>query len=106
MRCATASLGGWELNTINTANTGMPLDVIYTPAAANDVTGPHPGLPRRRRSCGRMWSGDPTGPSGPAMLDHYFNKAAFAIPVGQRAVRQSWDATRSARRASGSGTSA
>jgi hypothetical protein len=34
-----AALGGWELNTINTANTGTPIDVSYSPSAANDVTG-------------------------------------------------------------------
>jgi hypothetical protein len=27
------------LNTINTANTGTPIDVSYSPSAANDVTG-------------------------------------------------------------------
>ncbi len=34
-----AVLGGWELNSINTANTGPPIDVSYSPSAANDVTG-------------------------------------------------------------------
>jgi hypothetical protein len=34
-----AVLGGWELNTINTANTGAPIDVSYSPSTANDVTG-------------------------------------------------------------------
>lgn len=34
-----AILGGWELNTINTANSGNPIDVYYSPSAANDVTG-------------------------------------------------------------------
>jgi hypothetical protein len=32
-------LGGWQLSAINTANTGTPLNVYYTPSAANDVTG-------------------------------------------------------------------
>ena len=32
-------VGGWELNTINTAHTGTPLDVIYAPATINDNTG-------------------------------------------------------------------
>jgi hypothetical protein len=32
-------LGGWELNTINTAHTGTPLNVYYTPATANAVSG-------------------------------------------------------------------
>src|SRR3984957_9340549 len=34
-----AVLGGWELNTINTASTGLPLNVYYSPTAANDVSG-------------------------------------------------------------------
>ncbi|HEX4750466.1 MAG TPA: TonB-dependent receptor [Bryobacteraceae bacterium] len=34
-----AVLGGWELNTINTWNTGTPIDVSYSPASINDVTG-------------------------------------------------------------------
>jgi hypothetical protein len=31
--------GGWEVNSIISANTGTPLDVSYSPSAANDVTG-------------------------------------------------------------------
>ncbi len=38
-RVLDAALGGWELNTINTANSGVPIDVSYSPSAANDVTG-------------------------------------------------------------------
>jgi Carboxypeptidase regulatory-like domain/TonB-dependent Receptor Plug Domain/TonB dependent receptor len=34
-----ALFGGWELNGINTANTGLPVNVYYSPSAANDVTG-------------------------------------------------------------------
>jgi hypothetical protein len=34
-----ALLGDWELNAINTANTGIPINVYYSPSAANDVTG-------------------------------------------------------------------
>ena len=34
-----AVLGGWELNTINTAHTGTPLNVYYTPSTANAVSG-------------------------------------------------------------------
>jgi hypothetical protein len=32
-------LGGWQLSAINTANSGTPLNVYYTPSTANDVTG-------------------------------------------------------------------
>lgn len=38
-RIADLAFGGWELNGINTANTGIPLNVFYAPSAANDVTG-------------------------------------------------------------------
>jgi hypothetical protein len=34
-----ALAGGWEINTINTANSGNPINVYYSPSAANDVTG-------------------------------------------------------------------
>jgi len=38
-RFVNAVIGGWELNTINTANTGIPINIYYTPSTANDVTG-------------------------------------------------------------------
>ncbi|HKE24509.1 MAG TPA: carboxypeptidase regulatory-like domain-containing protein [Bryobacteraceae bacterium] len=38
-RIADLAIGGWELNAINMANTGIPLNVFYAPSAANDVTG-------------------------------------------------------------------
>ena len=75
-----AVLGGWTLNTINSANSGMPLNVIYTPSAANDGTGRIPdyrGLAVQRPNL----VGDPTGASGAARIDQYFNKAAFAVPA-------------------------
>ena len=34
-----AVLGGWELNSINTAHTSTLIDVSYAPSTANDVTG-------------------------------------------------------------------
>jgi hypothetical protein len=34
-----AVIGGWELNGINFANTGIPLNVWYAPATSTDVTG-------------------------------------------------------------------
>ena len=38
-RIADLAIGGWEINAINAANTGIPLNVFYAPSAANDVTG-------------------------------------------------------------------
>ena len=32
-------IGGWELNAINTANTGLPVNIDYNPSSFNDVTG-------------------------------------------------------------------
>jgi hypothetical protein len=74
-----AVLGGWELTTINSANTGEPLNVLYTPSSANDVTGRIPdyrGVSVMRPNL----VGDPTGSSGAARLDNYFNKNAFQVP--------------------------
>jgi hypothetical protein len=72
-------LGGWEVNTINTANTGLPVDVSYTPAAANDVTGRIPDY--RGEAIMRPYLvGNPYGPSGAAGLDHYFQLSSFEIP--------------------------
>ncbi|HTS60395.1 MAG TPA: TonB-dependent receptor [Candidatus Acidoferrales bacterium] len=72
-------LGGWTLTSINTANTGLPLNVFYTPSATMDGTSriaDYRGLAVQRPNL----VGDPTGQSGPAMLDHFWNSAAFAIP--------------------------
>jgi hypothetical protein len=72
-------LGGWEFNTIHTANTGTPIDITYTPTAANDVTGrlaDFRGVAEMRPNL----IGDTAGPSGPARLNQYFNPAAFAVP--------------------------
>jgi hypothetical protein len=38
-RLTDLAIGGWELNAINAANTGIPLNVFYAPAASTDVTG-------------------------------------------------------------------
>jgi hypothetical protein len=38
-RIADLAVGGWELNAINMANTGIPLNIYYAPSTANDVTG-------------------------------------------------------------------
>src|SRR5262249_7349439 len=32
-------IGGWDINSIITTHTGTPLDVVYAPSTANDVTG-------------------------------------------------------------------
>lgn len=95
-------LGGWELNTINTWNTGLPVNVIYNPTAANDPTGRISDF-RGSAILRPNLIGDPAGSSGAASLDNYFNKAAFSIPtpsapfgnVGRNAFRgpsfNQWD---------------
>jgi hypothetical protein len=74
-----AFLGGWELNTINTANSGLPFDIQYTPSAANDVTGRIPdyrGLAVMRPNL----VGDPAALRSSDPVGHWFNLAAFAVP--------------------------
>jgi hypothetical protein len=71
--------GGWEVNTINIANTGLPVNVVYAPAAANDVTGRIPDY-RGEAVMRPNVVGNPTDLRGTNMLDHYFDGAAFAIP--------------------------
>lgn len=37
-RILDAAVGGWEVNSIISANTGTPLDISYSPSTINDVT--------------------------------------------------------------------
>lgn len=37
-RVVDTIVGGWDINGINTASTGLPVNVYYAPSAANDVT--------------------------------------------------------------------
>jgi hypothetical protein len=79
-RAVDLAIGGWALNTIVTANTGVPIDVTYAPSAANDVTGrisDFRGVAEMRPNV----AGDTTGSSGPLMLESYWNKSAFATPL-------------------------
>lgn len=71
--------GGWELNTINIANTGLPINVVYAPAAANDVTGRIPDY-RGEAVMRPNVVGNPTDLRAGDPLNHYFDGAAFAIP--------------------------
>jgi hypothetical protein len=74
-----AFLGGWEATAIVSANSGLPIDVSYTPSTANDVTGRIPDYRGEAIMRPNLIS-DPTGASGPAQLNAYFNKSAFQIP--------------------------
>lgn len=72
--------GGWELSTIHTAYSGRPVNVIYTPSAAFDVTG---RLAEWRGGAQMRPNlvGDPARPADADMVRTYWNRAAFAIPT-------------------------
>ena len=65
-----AVLGGWQLNTIFVSRTGLPVNVVQH--ANNPV---NPGLRPNL-------IGDPILSRSERTLDHYFNKDAFCVPVG------------------------
>jgi len=97
-----AVLGGWELNTINTANSGNPIDVYYSPSTANDVT----GLTQDWRGQAFLRpnvSGSGISQSKSALINTYFAGYTFTTPpasapfgnLGRNAFRapglEQWD---------------
>ncbi len=97
-----ALLGGWELNTINTANTGTPINVFYSPSTANDVTGltnDYRGEAFLRPNV----SGSAASQSAPQRINNYFAGYTFTTPpastpfgnLGRNAFRapglEQWD---------------
>jgi hypothetical protein len=95
-------LGGWELNTINTAHTGTPLNVFYTPSTANSVSGlsnDYRGEPFLRPDV----SGSAVSQSTSSSINNYFNGYTFSTPpvndpfgdLGRNAFRapglEQWD---------------
>ena len=72
-------LGGWEINTINTAHTGTPLDVIYGATGANIVSAlsnDYRGQPFLRPNV----TGSAVSQSRSAMLNTYFAGYTFTTP--------------------------
>ncbi|MGO8732213.1 MAG: carboxypeptidase regulatory-like domain-containing protein [Terriglobia bacterium] len=70
-------LGGWEVDTINTANSGTPLDVAYTPSATNDVTGRIPDY----RGEAIMRPNVVPNPGGVHdQINHYYGLYTFTTP--------------------------
>ncbi len=72
-------LGGWELTNINTAHTGTPLDVYYTPSTANSesgLTNDYRGEPFLRPNV----SGSAASQSTAQMINTYFAGYTFATP--------------------------
>lgn len=97
-----AVLGGWELNTINTAHTGTPLNVYYTPSTANAVSGlsnDYRGEPFLRPNV----SGSSISQSKSQLINTYFAGYTFSVPsanapfgdLGRNAFRspglEQWD---------------
>jgi hypothetical protein len=75
-----AFAGGWELNSINTANTGTPLNVFYSPASINDVTALSNDY-RGEAFLRPNVSGSATSQSASAMLNTYFAGYTFTTPL-------------------------
>ena len=74
-----AIVGGWELTSINTAHTGMPLDVSYSASGANIVSSlsnDYRGQPYLRPNV----SGSAASQSRSAMLNTYFAGYTFSTP--------------------------
>jgi hypothetical protein len=71
-------LGGWEANTINFANSGTPLDVAYTPGAANDVTGRIPDY--RGEAIMRPNVTPSASPILGDPINHYYGAYSFTVP--------------------------
>lgn len=97
-----AVAGGWELNTINTAHTGTPLDVIYAPPTINDNTGLSNDY-RGQEFLRPNVAGAAASQSKSQMLNTYFAGYTFVTPlatapygnVGRNAFRspgfEQWD---------------
>ena len=74
-----AFVGGWEITSLNTAHTGMPLDVTYGASGANIVSSlsnDYRGQPYLRPNV----AGSATSQSRSAMLNTYFAGYAFSTP--------------------------
>ncbi|HTZ75076.1 MAG TPA: TonB-dependent receptor [Candidatus Aquilonibacter sp.] len=74
-----AFVGGWEVNTINTAHGGMPLNVYYGPSAVNAVSAlsnDYRGEPFLRPDV----SGAAASLGETGTLNHYFNGYTFTTP--------------------------
>ncbi len=97
-----ALFGGWQVNGINTANSGPPINVYYAPPTANDVTGltaeyRGQAIERPNVSCA------PATQSTAQMLLTYFAGCTFSTPpanaplgnLGRNAFRgpglEQWD---------------
>jgi hypothetical protein len=74
-----AAVGGWEISNINTAHTGTPLNVWYSPSTAYDVTGlsnDYRGQALQRPNV----SGSAASQTTTQMLNTYFAGYTFTLP--------------------------
>lgn len=74
-------LGGWELNSINTAHTGTPLNIYYNPTTAEEessLSNDYRGEPFLRPNV----SGSATSQNTGQMVNTYFAGYTFATPPG------------------------
>jgi Carboxypeptidase regulatory-like domain/TonB dependent receptor/TonB-dependent Receptor Plug Domain len=79
-RILDAVAGGWELNTINTAHTGTPLDVIYAASTINDNTGLSNDY-RGQAFLRPNVTGSSLSQSKSQMLNTYFAGYTFTTPL-------------------------
>jgi hypothetical protein len=83
-RVTDALAGGWELNSINTARTGQPIDVAYfTTPAAIDVTGLQNDY-RGQAEIRPNVSGAAISQSSSAGINNYFAGYTFTQPTPQQ----------------------
>lgn len=75
-----AVVGGWEFNTINTAHTGTPLDVIYAASTSNDNTGLSNDY-RGQAFLRPNVSGNAASQSRSQSLNTYFAGYTFTTPL-------------------------
>src|SRR5262245_6458522 len=78
-----ALLGGWQISSVNTANSGEPVNIIFNPASDIDPTGRISDF-RGANTMRPNLIGDPTGATDAARLDSYFNRAAFQLPTASQ----------------------
>ncbi len=79
-RILDAAVGGWELNTINSAHTGTPLDVVYAPSTINDNTGLSNDY-RGQAFLRPNVTGTALSQSTSQMLNTYFAGYTFTTPL-------------------------
>ncbi|MDW8355145.1 MAG: TonB-dependent receptor [Bryobacterales bacterium] len=74
-----AIAGGWQISGINFYYSGRPVNIIYTPTSAMDVTG---RLAEWRGGAQQRPNlvGNPARPAGADKVTQYWNRAAFAVP--------------------------